>query len=65
MNYRKFIDGLPNLYENRGQDSVIPKSSRFKQVLAPVKGMTNALVMQAEVILWKQDFEDFFGESEP
>jgi len=46
MDYRKFLDELPNLYENWGQDSVIPKSSRFKQVLEQVKGMTNTNVMQ-------------------
>jgi hypothetical protein len=46
MNYQKFIQQLPDLYENWGQVSVAPKSHRFDQALQQVKGMTTANVMQ-------------------
>lgn len=46
MDYQTFIDRLPSLYENWGQDSVAPKSDRFDQVLKEVSGMTTANVMQ-------------------
>ena len=46
MDYQKFIEQLPELYENWGQDSVHPKSNQFYQVLEKVQGMTTANVMQ-------------------
>lgn len=46
MDYQTFIDRLPSLYENWGQDSVAPKSDRFCRVLKEVSGMTTANVMQ-------------------
>jgi protein O-GlcNAc transferase len=46
MDYKKFIQHLPSLYKNWGQDSVRPKSARFEKVLDQVQGMTNANVMQ-------------------
>lgn len=46
MNYHKFLQQLPDLYENWGQVSVSPKSHRFGQALQQVKGMTTANVMQ-------------------
>ncbi len=46
MDYQRFIEHLPNLYENWGQDSVRPKSERFGQVLNQVPGMTTTNVMQ-------------------
>jgi protein O-GlcNAc transferase len=46
MDYQKFLEQLPNLYENWGQDSVYPKSAQFQAVIEQVKGMTTANVMQ-------------------
>ncbi|HEY9296754.1 class I SAM-dependent methyltransferase [Microcoleus sp. ZQ-A2] len=46
MHYQKFIQQLPDLYENWNQISVSPKSHRFAQVLQQLKGMTTANVMQ-------------------
>lgn len=46
MDYKKFIEQLPDLYENWGEKSVTPKSSRFGQVLDRVKGMRTANVLQ-------------------
>jgi len=46
MDYRKFAQQLPSLYENWGEDSVRPKSSRFGEVKQEVKGMTTVRVMQ-------------------
>ena len=46
MDYQKFIQQLPELYENWEKISVSPKSHRFAQVLQQVKGMTTANVMQ-------------------
>lgn len=46
MDYQRFIEQLPSLYENWGQESVRPKSNRFQQVLDQVQGMTTANVMQ-------------------
>lgn len=46
MNHQKFIDQLPNFYENWGQGSVRPKSNRFEQVLEQVGGMTTANIIQ-------------------
>ncbi|MBW4497448.1 MAG: tetratricopeptide repeat protein [Oscillatoria princeps RMCB-10] len=46
MDFQRFIEQLPSLYENWGKDSVRPKSARFGQVLEQVQGMTTANVMQ-------------------
>lgn len=46
MDYQKFIEQLPTLYENWNQHSVRPKSQQFQQVISQVKGMTTANVMQ-------------------
>ncbi len=46
MDFQRFIELLPSLYENWGKDSVRPKSERFGQVLERVQGMTTANVMQ-------------------
>ncbi len=46
MDYQKFIQQLPNLYENWGQNSVNPKSEQFRQVLAQVQGMTTVNILQ-------------------
>jgi predicted O-linked N-acetylglucosamine transferase (SPINDLY family) len=46
MDYQKFVEQLPSLYENWGEDSVRPKSERFQQALDQVQGMTTANVMQ-------------------
>lgn len=46
MNYQRFIDLLPNLYDNWGQDSVCPKSNQFQQVIDQVKGETTANELQ-------------------
>jgi predicted O-linked N-acetylglucosamine transferase (SPINDLY family) len=46
MDYQDFIEHLPGLYENWGQDSVQPKSNQFHRVLEQVQGMTTANVMQ-------------------
>ncbi|MFB8788397.1 MAG: class I SAM-dependent methyltransferase [Potamolinea sp.] len=46
MDYHKFIQQLPDLYKNWGQELVCPKDNRFGQLLAQVKGMTSANVMQ-------------------
>ncbi|MCU0516369.1 MAG: glycosyltransferase, partial [Oscillatoria sp. Prado101] len=46
MDFQRFIELLPSLYENWGKDSVRPKSERFGQVLEQVQGMTTTSVMQ-------------------
>ncbi|MBD2048885.1 tetratricopeptide repeat protein [Coleofasciculus sp. FACHB-64] len=46
MDYQKFVEQLPSLYENWGRESVVPKSMRFQQALDQVQGMTTANVMQ-------------------
>lgn len=46
MDYQKFIEQLPNLYEHWGHVSVHPKSNQFERVLEQVKGLTTANVMQ-------------------
>lgn len=46
MDYQRFIEALPDLYDNWGQESVRPKSNQFQQVLEQVKGMTTVNVMQ-------------------
>lgn len=46
MDYQRFIEHLPDLYDNWDQESVRPKSNLFQQVLEQVRGMTTANVMQ-------------------
>lgn len=46
MDYQKFIEQLPALYENWGQDSIRPKEQRFGEVIAQVPGMTTANIIQ-------------------
>lgn len=46
MDYKRFLERLPNLYENWGKEIVYPKSDRFHKVLNQVKGMTTANIMQ-------------------
>lgn len=46
MDYLKFIEELPNLYENWGQKLVTPKSNRFERVLEQARGTTQANVLQ-------------------
>jgi predicted O-linked N-acetylglucosamine transferase (SPINDLY family) len=46
MDYPRFLEQLPTLYENWGQEGVCPKSNRFQNVLDQVQGMNTANVMQ-------------------
>lgn len=46
MDYQRFIDQLPALYHNWGQESVQPQSDQFQAVLNHVQGMTTANVLQ-------------------
>lgn len=46
MDFQRFIEQLPNLYNNWSLPSVQPKSQRFGQVLEQVEGMTTANIMQ-------------------
>ncbi|NER37095.1 MAG: tetratricopeptide repeat protein [Oscillatoria sp. SIO1A7] len=46
MDYYRFFEQLPKLYENWGQDSVRPKSEKFQTALDQIQGMTTANVMQ-------------------
>jgi predicted O-linked N-acetylglucosamine transferase (SPINDLY family) len=46
MDFQRFIEQLPNLYDNWSLPSVQPKSQRFGQVLEQVEGMTTANIMQ-------------------
>ena len=46
MDYQKFLEQLPALYENWGLDSVRPKSNRFAPVLEQVQGTIAANTMQ-------------------
>jgi protein O-GlcNAc transferase len=46
MDYQKFIEGLPELYQNWGEETVHPKSEQFQQALLQIQGMTTANVMQ-------------------
>ena len=46
MDYQKFIEQLPELYENWGQSSVHPKSNEFNAVLEKVQGMTTSNILQ-------------------
>lgn len=46
MDYQRFINELPSLYESWLEESVSPKSKRFQKVVEQVKGMTTANVLQ-------------------
>jgi protein O-GlcNAc transferase len=46
MNYHHLVEHLPNLYERWGTPEVRAKSDRFQAVLARVRGMTSANVLQ-------------------
>jgi predicted O-linked N-acetylglucosamine transferase (SPINDLY family) len=46
MDFQRFIEQLPNLYDNWNLPSVQPKSQRFGQILEQVEGMTTANIMQ-------------------
>ncbi len=46
MDYQKFIEQLPHLYENWGQESIRPKSQKFQEILDGVEGMTTDNIMQ-------------------
>lgn len=46
MDYQRFFEHLPTLYENWGQEGVCPKSNRFQKILNEVQSMTTTNVMQ-------------------
>jgi hypothetical protein len=46
MDYQRFIEQLPTLYDNWGQESVRPKSNQFQHMLEQVTGITTANAMQ-------------------
>lgn len=46
MDYQKFVEELPKLYENWGKDFLQPKANKFAEVLERIEGMTTANVMQ-------------------
>ncbi|MEG4324941.1 tetratricopeptide repeat protein [Microcoleus sp. herbarium5] len=46
MDFQRFIEQLPNFYDNWNFPSVQPKSQRFGKVLEQVEGMTTANIMQ-------------------
>lgn len=46
MDYQKFIQELPTLYENWGQKSIHPKSEHFQEILDRVRGSTTTNIMQ-------------------
>ncbi|MDJ0727887.1 MAG: class I SAM-dependent methyltransferase [Prochloraceae cyanobacterium] len=46
MDYQRFIEELPELYTNWGQDGLQPKSTKFAEVLDRIEGMTTPNVMQ-------------------
>jgi hypothetical protein len=46
MDIQKFVSGLPDLYDNWGQESVRPKSDIFHEALQKIQGMTTPNVMQ-------------------
>ncbi len=46
MDYQRFLEQLPSLYEDWGKESIHPKSSRFQSALSQVQGMTTANIMQ-------------------
>lgn len=46
MDYSRFLQHLPDCYENWQQDTIRPKAAKFQQVRDRVQGMTTANVMQ-------------------
>lgn len=46
MDYKRFINQLPNLYENWGQESIRPKSNQFQKIREQVAGFTTANILQ-------------------
>jgi len=46
MDYQRFLEHLPNLYENWEKEGVYPKSNRFQKILDRVQGTTTANIMQ-------------------
>jgi len=46
VDYQKFINQLPNLYENWGQESVRPKSSKFQKIREHIAGFTTENILQ-------------------
>jgi hypothetical protein len=46
MDYQRFSEHLPLLYEDWGKPSVRPRSSRFAEILAGMRSMTTANVLQ-------------------
>jgi tetratricopeptide (TPR) repeat protein len=46
MDYQKFIQQLPHLYQSWGEESVRPQSPQFQEILAQVKGLTTVNTMQ-------------------
>lgn len=46
MDYQRFLQELPGLYENWGYESVCPKSDRFQAILDQVQGTTTANIIQ-------------------
>ena len=46
MDYQRFIDRLPALYEDWGTELLPPKSSQFQAVLDQLKGGATVAVMQ-------------------
>lgn len=46
MNARKFLEILPQLYNNFGESLMTPKSSEFQQVKQHIKGNTYLNIMQ-------------------
>ncbi|MBI3409193.1 MAG: class I SAM-dependent methyltransferase [Planctomycetes bacterium] len=46
MDYAKFVQDLPTLYEDWGKPSVRPKSPRLAGILSQVRGMTSVNVLE-------------------
>ena len=46
MDYRSFLEELPNLYERWGYEDARPKNHRFAEILSDVTGLTTPGVMQ-------------------
>lgn len=46
MDYQRFLQQLPTLYQHWGQAEVCPKLDRFQNLLNQVQGMTTVNVIQ-------------------
>jgi predicted O-linked N-acetylglucosamine transferase (SPINDLY family) len=46
MDYQRFFEELPTLYNNWGQEEVCPKSNHFQNVYENIQSLTTANVMQ-------------------